>query len=84
MLLFAYASNMRMDKFKETVPSAKKVAVSKLPGYKLGFALTADDGSSKASLTPSADADAQEWGVLIKLDEKGKSFFRTTGLNLKR
>jgi len=75
MLLFAYASNMNVDKFKETVPSAKKVAVAKLPGYKFGFTLASDDGSSKASLMPSTDADALAWGVLIDIDDKEKGNF---------
>ena len=69
MLLFAYATNMNVDEFVKTIPSAQKIANAKLPGYKFGFCLAADDGSSKASLRPSTDVDAVAWGVLIRFDE---------------
>jgi hypothetical protein len=78
MLLFAYASNMNVDEFAKTVPSAKKITNAKLPGYKFGFCLAADDGSTKASLRPSTDLDAVAWGVLIEFndDERGNFFFQ--------
>ena len=75
MLLFAYASNMNVDEFAKTVPSAKKIANAKLPGYKFGFCLNADDGSTKASLRPSTDLNAETWGVLIALDDAEKKNF---------
>lgn len=70
MLLFAYASNMNVDDFRQKVPSAKKITNAKLSGYQFSFNLNAEDGSSKASLTPSDHPDAGAWGVLILLDDK--------------
>jgi len=74
MLLFAYASNMNVAEFAKKVPSAKKIANAKLHGYKFGFSLTADDGSSKASLE-TASADDVAWGVLIEFDDNEKDNF---------
>ena len=68
-LLFAYASNMNVEEFVKTVPSAKKVSIARLPGYTFTFSLTAKDQSSKANITSSAAPDAEVWGVLIRFDE---------------
>jgi len=78
MQLFAYASNMDVVEFGKTVPSAKKIANVKLTGYKFGFSLTADDGSTKASLVPSDDINAFAWGVLVEFndDELDNFFFQ--------
>lgn len=76
MVLFAYASNMNVDEFAKTVPSAKKICNAKLPGYRFSFNLTADDGSSKASLVPSTEMEAAAWGVLIEFnDDELDTFF---------
>lgn len=80
MILFAYASNMNVDEFVENVPSAKKIAKAKLPGYRFVFNKTAEDGSSKANILPADQPDACVWGVLIEYhdNEKG-NFFNPTG-----
>lgn len=75
MILFAYASNMNVDEFAKTVPSAKKIINAKLAGYTFGFTLTANDGSSKASLTPSIEPGAETWGILIEFDDRAKDNF---------
>lgn len=78
MLLFAYASNMDVPEFAKTVPSAKKIANVKLAGYQFGFSLSADDGSTKASLIPSGELNAFAWGVLLEFndDELDNFFFQ--------
>jgi len=75
MLLFAYAGNMDVHKFSETVPSAKKLGIAHLPGYCFAFNKTAEDDSSKANIIPSADPSAAVWGVLIEFDEREKENF---------
>jgi gamma-glutamylcyclotransferase len=75
MLLFAYAGNMDVHKFSETVPSAKKIGTAHLPGYSFTFNKTADDESSKANIIPSADPADAVWGVLIEFDEQEKENF---------
>jgi len=75
MLLFAYASNMKVDKFAAKVPSAKKLGVARLPNYVFTFTLTADDQSAKANITPSSDALSEVWGVLIEYADHEKDNF---------
>lgn len=80
MILFAYASNMNVDEFAKTVPSAKKIAIAKLPGYSFAFNKTSGDGSSKANILVSATPDAHVWGVLIEYQDNEKdNFFNPTG-----
>jgi hypothetical protein len=74
MLLFAYASNMDVDEFAKTVPSAKKIANVKVAGYQFGFTLNGKDGSSKASLVPSVEPTVT-WGVLIEFNDNEKDNF---------
>ncbi len=76
MILFAYAGNMDVEEFSNSVPSAKKICIGKLPGYNFTFSTTAADDSSKANISPSFEADAAVWGVLIEVnDEEKDSFF---------
>ena len=75
MLLFAYAGNMDVHKFSETVPSAKRIGIAHLPGYSFTFSKTADDDSSKANIIPSHDPAEVVWGVLIEFDEPERSNF---------
>jgi len=75
MILFAYAGNMNVDKFAQTVPSAKKIGVAKLPGYTFVFNSTGEDESAKANVMKSFELDAMVWGVLIELDDEERSNF---------
>ena len=75
MILFAYASNMNVDEFAKTVPSAKKIAKAKLPGYSLVFNKTSEDGSSKVNIIASVESDACVWGVLIEYQDNEKGNF---------
>jgi hypothetical protein len=69
MILFAYAGNMNVDEFSETVPSAKRIGVGKLPGYQFAFNTAGADDSAKANVIQSFEPDAAVWGVLIHLDD---------------
>jgi hypothetical protein len=76
MILFAYAGNMNVDEFAKLVPSAKKIGVAKLPGYKFIFNTTAPDESSKANVVKSLEPNAAVWGVLIQInDNERENFF---------
>jgi hypothetical protein len=75
MLLFAYAGNMDVRKFSETVPSAKRIGIARLPGFSFTFNKKADDESSKANIIPSDDPVDTVWGVLIEFNEQEKSNF---------
>lgn len=75
MILFAYAGNMNVEKFAQTVPSARKIDIGKLPGYDFIFNTTADDESSKANVMRSSDPDALVWGILIAIEDHERSAF---------
>lgn len=76
MILFAYAGNMNVDEFSKVVPSAKKIAIAKLPGYSFVFNTTASDESSKANVIKSFEHNAVVWGVLIQInDDERFNFF---------
>jgi len=76
MILFAYAGNMNVDEFFKVVPSAKKIGIAKLPGYRFVFNTTARDESSKANVIRSFEHDAVVWGVLIQInDDERFNFF---------
>ncbi|WP_428330544.1 gamma-glutamylcyclotransferase family protein [Mucilaginibacter sp.] len=75
MILFAFAGNMDVGQFSKTVPSAKKISVAKLPGYKFVFNKTAEDGSSKANIALSDDPTDMVWGVLIQINDDEKANF---------
>ncbi len=75
MKLFAYAGNMNVEEFSKVVPSAKKIGIAKLPGYRFIFNKTAEDQSSKANIIPSAEPEEIVWGILIEFDENEKPNF---------
>ena len=88
MILFAYASNMDVTRFAESVPSAKKIGIAHLPGHRFEFSKTADDDSSKSNITLSkTDPTESVWGVLIAIDDNERHNFYdpntwSTGLKL--
>jgi hypothetical protein len=75
MVLFAYAGNMNVEKFSESVPSAKRIGIGKLPGYRFMFNTTAADDSSKANVVKSYEHDAEVWGVLIAIHDRERLNF---------
>ena len=75
MVLFAFAGNMDVAEFAKTVPSAKKIGVAKLPGYRFLFNKTAEDQSSKANIALSNDPNDVVWGILIQLNDNEKGNF---------
>ncbi|TSJ39416.1 gamma-glutamylcyclotransferase [Mucilaginibacter corticis] len=75
MILFAYAGNMNVEKFKKTVPSAHNIGVAKLPGYSFVFNSAGEDESAKANVVKSFEQDAVVWGLLIELDDEERSDF---------
>ena len=75
MILFAYAGNMNVEKFKKTVPSAHNIGIAKLPGYNFVFNSTGEDESAKANVVKSFEQDALVWGLLIELDDNERANF---------
>lgn len=73
MLIFAYGSNMNINRLTLRVPSAKKVANVFLTGYKLVCnKVSKKDGSAKANIEKSDIATDIVWGILFEIDSNEK------------
>lgn len=73
MLIFAYGSNMNLNRLTQRVPSAVKLCNAFVPGYKLVCnKVSKKDGSAKANIIKTDNLAELVWGVLfnIKSNEK--------------
>lgn len=66
-LYFAYGSNMLLARLRERTPSARRVAVARLPGHVLRWHKAGQDGSGKCDVVAVADAAACVHGVLYEI-----------------
>ena len=72
MMIFAYGSNMNINRLTQRVPSATKFTNVFLPGYKLVCNKVSKDGSAKANIVKSGITTDIVWGVLFKIEKKEK------------
>jgi gamma-glutamylcyclotransferase (GGCT)/AIG2-like uncharacterized protein YtfP len=73
MLIFAYGSNMNINRLTQRVPSATKVSNVFLTGYKLMCnKVSRNDGSAKANIEKSDIATDIVWGILFEIDSNEK------------
>ncbi|MEI2822691.1 MAG: gamma-glutamylcyclotransferase family protein [Chitinophagaceae bacterium] len=72
MLIFAYGSNMNINRLTQRVPSATKVTNVFLPSYKLVCNKVSKDGSAKANMEKSDIATDIVWGILFEIDNNEK------------
>ena len=73
MLIFAYGSNMNINRLTQRVPSATKVSNVFLTGYKLMCnKVSRNDGSAKANIEKSDIATDIVWGILFEIDNNEK------------
>jgi len=72
MKIFAYGSNMNVNRLKQRVPSAIKVCNASLPGYKFSFNKRSNDGSGKGNIQQTdIDSDTVA-GVVFDINELEK------------
>lgn len=72
MKIFAYGSNMNVNRLKQRVPSAVKVCNASLPGYKFAFNKRSNDGSGKGNIQQTnVDGDTVA-GVVFEINEAEK------------
>ena len=64
-LYFAYASNLKRERFSRRIPSARSVGIARLPHWNLRVNKRGHDGSAKANL--SSLRNAEVWGALYEL-----------------
>lgn len=73
MLIFAYGSNMYLNRLTKRVPSAVKITNAFLPGYKLVCnKVSKKDGSAKANIIKTDNLAEVVWGVLFTIDSNEK------------
>lgn len=72
MLIFAYGSNMNLNRLTKRVPSAVKVANAFLTGHKIVCNKISNDGSAKANVIETDVPDEIVWGVLFSIDRSEK------------
>lgn len=73
MFIFAYGSNMLLQKLKVNVPSARKVANACLREYRFAFNKTSKkDGSAKGNIIPTGNSEDTVWGVLFDIQNRDK------------
>ncbi|MBC6489671.1 gamma-glutamylcyclotransferase family protein [Flavihumibacter stibioxidans] len=73
MLIFAYGSNMNLNRLTQRVPSAVKVCNVFLPGYKLVCnKVSKKDGSAKANIVKTDNLGELVWGVLFYINSNEK------------
>ncbi|MCT3773372.1 gamma-glutamylcyclotransferase [Elizabethkingia anophelis] len=73
MKIFAYGSNMNLDRLKERVPSANKLFNVFIKGYTIKCNKVSTDGSSKANIIKTDNDDDIVWGVIFEIDDSEKS-----------
>ncbi|XVJ65006.1 MAG: gamma-glutamylcyclotransferase [Lacibacter sp.] len=72
MLIFAYGSNMNLNRLIKRVPSAVKICNASLTGYNLVCNKVSKDGSAKANIISNNSPAQMVWGVLFTIDDKEK------------
>ncbi|MDR2231345.1 MAG: gamma-glutamylcyclotransferase [Flavobacteriaceae bacterium] len=73
MKIFAYGSNMNLDRLKERVPSANKLFNAYIKSYSLRCnKASSDKESSKANIIKTDNDDDIVWGVMFEIDDSEK------------
>jgi gamma-glutamylcyclotransferase (GGCT)/AIG2-like uncharacterized protein YtfP len=63
---FAYGSNLKPDRMRSRIASARFVTRARLAGFRLALNKSGRDGSGKANV--QRDDDAHVWGVVYRID----------------
>ena len=82
MKIFAYGSNMNLNRLKNRVPSALKISNGFIEGFSLECSKVSKDSSGKATVFKTDNKEDFVWGVLFEIDQKDKALLdRAEGLN---
>ena len=65
-LYFAYGSNLKLERMRDRIPSARARGPARLPGRALTLDKRGSDGSAKANVTPQAGSWV--WGALYEIE----------------
>jgi len=72
VLVFAYGSNVCVQRIRARTPSAEVVAVASLAGHRLAFHKRSRDGSAKVDAVVCGTHDVRLWGVVYELSRRDK------------
>ena len=72
VFVFAYGSNMCLERMRHRVASAEVVTTGFVTGRRLAFHKRSIDGSSKADAPGTRDSTDRVWGVVYSLDPNDK------------
>lgn len=73
MKIFAYGSNMNLDRLKERVPSASKLLNAYIKNHTIKCnKVSSKDGSSKANMIKTDNDVDIVWGVIFEIDDSEK------------
>ncbi len=70
--IFAYGSNLHLQRMCARVPSARPIAIGFVTHYRISFHKRSVDGSAKADACYTADPDDRVWGVIYEIDSDEK------------
>lgn len=81
MKIFAYGSNMNINRLRNRVPSATKLTNAFITGYFLTCNKVSTDGSAKANIIKSDNLEDEVWGVIFEIADNEKEHLdRAEGL----
>jgi len=67
--IFAYGSNMLLQRIAERAPTAIVLCTARAAGYRLVFNKLGQDGSAKANIIPSKISNDTVYGVIYKISQ---------------
>ncbi len=73
MKIFAYGSNMHLNRLGKRVPSASKISNAFIEGYALACNKISIDKSSKANIVKSDNLEDIVWGIIFEIEDTEKS-----------
>ena len=70
MIVFAYGSNMSINRIRQRAPSAQKIANVYVNGYHFAFnKFSTEDLSGKGNISMTENDQDSVWGVLFNIDD---------------
>ncbi len=72
LLVFAYGSNMCLQRMQSRVPTAMAVTIGYVSHRKLAFRKRSEDGSAKADAVSTPSRNDRVWGVVYRLEKREK------------
>lgn len=72
MKIFAYGSNLDLDRLRKRTPSAVKVSNASIKGYQFKCNKISNTGSSKGNIVFTNRPEDEVWGVIFEIDDNEK------------